>query len=318
VIKAIHGVDGGLGRRPTTGARSCWSSIVQKVKNLRIQGSALKDMFPRLFALENVKSVTVYKKLNDSSLDYSMQDRFVCCLENSGDFSVKSIRKRIDDTRFIGGEIGTRWIKSVPIKVNIMAWKIQSDALPTRFNISRRVLRMEKKNMKALLRVVVDCNEHSFYIIFFLSSARVLSTTSRIFDCFRNANVNYFPSNTVVHADAVTQELFSSRLGLQSGSTPHGDMMQDAVTQELFSSRLGLQSGSTPHGDISRTSVCQSALPALNYAYLCLDSDGCVIRPEVISFPNRTKETRHQRHLPAEYLGDPAQIAQHEEASSSF
>nr|GEX73052.1 RNA-directed DNA polymerase, eukaryota [Tanacetum cinerariifolium] len=64
--------------------------------------------------------------------------RFVRPLENSGDFSVKSIRKRIDDTRFIGGEIGTRWIKSVPIKVNIMAWKIQSDALPTRFNISCR------------------------------------------------------------------------------------------------------------------------------------------------------------------------------------
>nr|GEX83693.1 RNA-directed DNA polymerase, eukaryota, reverse transcriptase zinc-binding domain protein [Tanacetum cinerariifolium] len=163
VIKAIHGVDGGLGRRPTTGARSCWSSIVQEVKNMRIQGidffdymqhklgkgdstffwevkwfegSALKDMFPRLFTLENVKSVTVYKKLNDSSLDYSMrrkprggveedqytvlfdmmdsivltpkEDRFVWSLENSGDFSVKSIRKRIDDTRFIGGEIGIR------------------------------------------------------------------------------------------------------------------------------------------------------------------------------------------------------------------
>nr|GEV93163.1 hypothetical protein [Tanacetum cinerariifolium] len=116
--------------------------------------------------LENVKSVTVYKKLNDSILDYSMrrkprkgveedqftalsdmmdsivltpkEDRFVWSLENSGDFSMKSIRKRIDDTRFIGGEIRTRWIKSMPIKVNIMAWKIQSDALPTRFNISRR------------------------------------------------------------------------------------------------------------------------------------------------------------------------------------
>nr|GEZ20347.1 RNA-directed DNA polymerase, eukaryota, reverse transcriptase zinc-binding domain protein [Tanacetum cinerariifolium] len=88
------------GKRPTTGARSCWSSIVEEVKNLRIQGIdffdymqhklgkgdstcfwedkwfkgyALKDMFPRLFALENVKLVTVYKKLNDSSLDYSMR-----------------------------------------------------------------------------------------------------------------------------------------------------------------------------------------------------------------------------------------------------
>ncbi|GKC11863.1 hypothetical protein Tco_1008645, partial [Tanacetum coccineum] len=43
-------------------------------------------------------------------------------------------------------------------------------------------------------------------------------TTSRIFDCFRNADVNYFPSNIVVHID----------------------MMQDAVTHELFGSRPGL------------------------------------------------------------------------------
>ncbi|GJW98387.1 RNA-directed DNA polymerase, eukaryota [Tanacetum coccineum] len=32
----------------------------------------------------------------------------------------------------------TRWVKSVPIKVNIIAWKVKSNALPTRFNISRR------------------------------------------------------------------------------------------------------------------------------------------------------------------------------------
>nr|GEY80550.1 RNA-directed DNA polymerase, eukaryota [Tanacetum cinerariifolium] len=167
VIKAIHGVDGGLGRRPTTGK---WDSTCFW-EDKWFEGSALKDMLPRLFALENVKSVTVYKKLNDSSLDYSMrrkprggveedqyialsdmmdsivlmpkEDRFMWSLENSGDFSMKSIQKRIDDSRFIGGKIGTRWIKSVPIKVNIMAWKIQSDAFPTRFNISRRGMVIE-------------------------------------------------------------------------------------------------------------------------------------------------------------------------------
>nr|GFA02504.1 RNA-directed DNA polymerase, eukaryota, reverse transcriptase zinc-binding domain protein [Tanacetum cinerariifolium] len=90
------------------------------------EGSALKDMFPRLFALENVKSVTVYKTLEyysmhrkprggveedqytalfdmmDSIVLTPKEDRFVWSLENSGDFLVKSIRKRIDDTRFIG------------------------------------------------------------------------------------------------------------------------------------------------------------------------------------------------------------------------
>ncbi|GJY23186.1 RNA-directed DNA polymerase, eukaryota [Tanacetum coccineum] len=31
-----------------------------------------------------------------------------------------------------------RWIKAVPIKVNVLAWKIKLDNLPTRLNISRR------------------------------------------------------------------------------------------------------------------------------------------------------------------------------------
>nr|GEZ42849.1 RNA-directed DNA polymerase, eukaryota [Tanacetum cinerariifolium] len=34
--------------------------------------------------------------------------------------------------------ISTRWVKSVPSKVNITAWKIKTNALPMRFNLSRR------------------------------------------------------------------------------------------------------------------------------------------------------------------------------------
>ncbi|GJZ87182.1 zinc finger, CCHC-type containing protein, partial [Tanacetum coccineum] len=32
----------------------------------------------------------------------------------------------------------TRWIKYVPIKVNVHAWKVKTYSLPTRFNVSRR------------------------------------------------------------------------------------------------------------------------------------------------------------------------------------
>nr|GEV69751.1 reverse transcriptase domain-containing protein [Tanacetum cinerariifolium] len=66
------------------------------------------------------------------------------------------------------------------------------------------------------------------------------------------------------------------------------------------------------HTDTSRTTVRKSALPTVNHAYLCLDSNGCIIRPEVISFPNKAKETRCQGHLPAEYSGDHTHTAQHE------
>ncbi|GJT38955.1 RNA-directed DNA polymerase, eukaryota [Tanacetum coccineum] len=127
---------------------------------------ATKDTFPRLFALENHKEISVRSKLDDSSLDSSFRrtarggieqvqfdalvnlvilitvtpkiDRWVWSLEGSGEFSVASIRKVIDANRLKSEHSMTRWVKFVPIKINVLAWKIKMDALPSRFNISRR------------------------------------------------------------------------------------------------------------------------------------------------------------------------------------
>ncbi|GKA83282.1 hypothetical protein Tco_0804877, partial [Tanacetum coccineum] len=65
-------------------------------------------------------------------------DRWYWTLDGSGEFSVVSARKVIDDNRFPEVSNQTRWIKAVPIKVNIYAWKVRMDCLPTRLNISRR------------------------------------------------------------------------------------------------------------------------------------------------------------------------------------
>ncbi|GJV44755.1 RNA-directed DNA polymerase, eukaryota [Tanacetum coccineum] len=125
-----------------------------------------KELFPRMYALELNKNATVSSKLNASSIDNSFrrkarsgieemqlnslaecsrliklvpcEDRYVWTLESDGIFYVASIRKVIDGNRFQDGSVPTRWVKSVPIKVNIIAWKVKSNALPTRFNISRR------------------------------------------------------------------------------------------------------------------------------------------------------------------------------------
>ncbi|GKA04677.1 hypothetical protein Tco_0683797 [Tanacetum coccineum] len=64
--------------------------------------------------------------------------RWYWTLDGSGEFSVASARKVIDDNRFPEVSTQTRWIKAVPIKVNIHAWKVRMDCLPTRLNISRR------------------------------------------------------------------------------------------------------------------------------------------------------------------------------------
>ncbi|GJW86282.1 RNA-directed DNA polymerase, eukaryota [Tanacetum coccineum] len=193
VIKAIYGEDGNLNKDVSGGVRTCWTSIVHEVRVLQgrginvadyirlklgngentrfwvdnwYEGGVIKELFPRMFALELNKNATVSSKLNASSLDNSFrrkarsgieemqlnslaeisrmttlvpcEDRYVWTLESDGVFSVASIRKEIDGNRFQDVSLPTRWVKSVPIKVNIIAWKVKSNALPTRFNISRR------------------------------------------------------------------------------------------------------------------------------------------------------------------------------------
>ncbi|GKA71028.1 hypothetical protein Tco_0777167, partial [Tanacetum coccineum] len=101
-----------------------------------INGNALKILYPRLYALELVKYVSVASKFAQSSMDFSfrrkprdgveqeqyvalldqvknitfgpMFDRRIWALENSGEFSVASVRKMIDDKMLPGVVLETR------------------------------------------------------------------------------------------------------------------------------------------------------------------------------------------------------------------
>ncbi|GJZ10117.1 RNA-directed DNA polymerase, eukaryota [Tanacetum coccineum] len=65
-----------------------------------------------------------------------MGDRWVWSLNSSGEFTVKSVRNYIDDILLPTVSTPTRWVKVMPIKVNIFAWRVWLDNLPTRFNLS--------------------------------------------------------------------------------------------------------------------------------------------------------------------------------------
>ena len=53
-------------------------------------------------------------------------------------YSVKSVCNFIVDSTLVSDEVPTRWVKVIPIKVNVFAWRVRMDKLPTRLNLSLR------------------------------------------------------------------------------------------------------------------------------------------------------------------------------------
>nr|GFC17064.1 hypothetical protein [Tanacetum cinerariifolium] len=100
-----------------------------------------KTSFPRIYALESDKNLTVADKMahNDVAFSLRHQPRDGAEMEQFRALSIViEAKKFIDNSQLIGSPKKTRWIKMVPIKVNILAWKVQFDLLPTRLNFSRR------------------------------------------------------------------------------------------------------------------------------------------------------------------------------------
>nr|GEV18059.1 RNA-directed DNA polymerase, eukaryota [Tanacetum cinerariifolium] len=111
-----------------------------------LEDTALKYRYLRLFALEMNKQISVADKLAQEGLGSSFRraprgglesqlsgliskvgdirlvnksDRWIWDLESSGSFSVASVRKEIDLMRLDDVSSQTRWIKEVPIKLNV-------------------------------------------------------------------------------------------------------------------------------------------------------------------------------------------------------
>nr|GEZ67152.1 RNA-directed DNA polymerase, eukaryota, reverse transcriptase zinc-binding domain protein [Tanacetum cinerariifolium] len=163
VIKELRGYDGKIGQKVKSCYPSLWLDIIHEVEMFNSRGidlvslihsklgngantsfwevdwrggSPFKSLFPRGgVELQQFKHI---KEKVEGCILVDMMDRWFCALEGSGEFTITSVRKMIDD--FMLPEVSSkmRWIKAVPIKVNVHAWKVKIDGLPTRLNISRR------------------------------------------------------------------------------------------------------------------------------------------------------------------------------------
>nr|GFA91889.1 RNA-directed DNA polymerase, eukaryota [Tanacetum cinerariifolium] len=72
------------------------------------------------------------------SLSHSC-DRWICDLSGDGEFRVKEVRNFLDNLFLPSYADATRWVKYIPVKINVFVWRARRDFLPTRVNLSRRV-----------------------------------------------------------------------------------------------------------------------------------------------------------------------------------
>nr|GFA88247.1 hypothetical protein [Tanacetum cinerariifolium] len=110
--------------------------------------SCLRLSYPHLFALENNKVCTVAAKMSApfvSSLrrdvrsgEESAQLSWIFDLLDTVVHSNMGDRRMLDDMLLPKFDILSRWVKQIPIKVNVLAWKISINRLPTRVNLHRR------------------------------------------------------------------------------------------------------------------------------------------------------------------------------------
>ncbi|GJU36620.1 RNA-directed DNA polymerase, eukaryota [Tanacetum coccineum] len=122
--------------------------------------------FPCMYALERNKEILVAVKWGDPSFDHSFRrqardgaesqqwaellsllgtftlspsiDRWVSDLNGEGLFRVKDFRSFLDDLLLPSSNMATRWVKCVPVKVNVFVWRARLERLPTRDNLAKR------------------------------------------------------------------------------------------------------------------------------------------------------------------------------------
>ncbi|GJY21254.1 hypothetical protein Tco_0393820 [Tanacetum coccineum] len=66
------------------------------------------------------------------------RDRWFWDMNGSGTYRVKDVRNMLDDFFLPKDEVATRWLPHLPIKLNVFAWRLYLDRLPTKSNLIRR------------------------------------------------------------------------------------------------------------------------------------------------------------------------------------
>ncbi|GJR98227.1 RNA-directed DNA polymerase, eukaryota, reverse transcriptase zinc-binding domain protein [Tanacetum coccineum] len=149
----------------------------------------LKDSFPRVYALDDNKLCTVAQRINiedwsfvlrrpprggaeSYQLDELIQftrdvvlsdsaDAWTWELDKSG-YSVSSARIHIDEHTLNGTFTSTRWLRCIPIKVNVFIWRLTLDKLSTLVNMDRKGIDVDSL-LCLICKAHVENVDHLFF-----------------------------------------------------------------------------------------------------------------------------------------------------------
>ncbi|GKD84797.1 RNA-directed DNA polymerase, eukaryota [Tanacetum coccineum] len=96
---------------------------------------------------------------------------FIYYLSGDGVFQVKDVRNLLDEFFLPKSNVPTRWVKFIPNKVNIFAWKLFLNRLPTRSNLAKRKVSIDTD----VCPVCDSAQEEVAHVFFCCSLARDLT-----------------------------------------------------------------------------------------------------------------------------------------------
>nr|GEV28427.1 transposase, MuDR, MULE transposase domain protein [Tanacetum cinerariifolium]GEV75402.1 transposase, MuDR, MULE transposase domain protein [Tanacetum cinerariifolium] len=141
-----------------------WDDVIvissDEEPEIPVKKVSVKSRRPVRDGVERLQWEELVAMVGDISLS-SSADRWVCDLNGDGEFRVKDIRTTLGNLFLPSSVVATRWVKHVPIKVNIFAWRARLDRLPTRGNLISRGVVLNSSNCSNCDLVTED-SQHLF------------------------------------------------------------------------------------------------------------------------------------------------------------
>ncbi|GKE36291.1 hypothetical protein Tco_1459696, partial [Tanacetum coccineum] len=125
---------------------SIWNVIMREVFSLKERGIDLISHC-RIRLGDGLRTqfwndvwLDLLEKSIEGTILSTLDDRWIWDLNGEGVFQVKDVRTLLDDYFLPKDSTATRWVNYVPIKINVFAWKVFLDRLPSRLNLLNRML----------------------------------------------------------------------------------------------------------------------------------------------------------------------------------